>query len=276
MNDLIVKGIKDIEGMKFHEIEGGFGKDKKAMLVKDIAGIHGRDLKDVNRNINNNIKRFKKDIDILDLKVGGLKSLSFELGYSNQSYANANNIYLLSERGYSKLLKILEDDVAWEQYEKLVDGYFNMRSKEQKPTCIEDVLISSLQEMKALKGEIEVVKKASEETKEEIQGIRDIVTLNPNSWRTEVTNILNKIAIDRGGTQEAYRNIRNEGYELLDARAGSKLSIRLTNMKRKILEETGSKSKADKVSKLDVIASDKRLTEVYLAIVKDMAIKYGV
>lgn len=38
-------------------------------------------------------------------------------------------IYLLSERGYSKLLKILEDDFAWEQYDKLVDGYFQMREQ---------------------------------------------------------------------------------------------------------------------------------------------------
>lgn len=104
----------------FHDIEGGFGQGKKAMLVKDIAEIHGRELKDINRNINNNRKRFNDYLDIIDLKVGGYKSLSLELGYSNQSYANANNIYLLSERGYSKLLKILEDDVAWEQYE-----YFN-------------------------------------------------------------------------------------------------------------------------------------------------------
>lgn len=132
MDKLIVKGIKNIGEMKFHDIEGGFGKDKKAMLVKEIAEIHSRDLKDINRNINNNIKRFINGIDILDLKVSELKSLSLELGYSNQSYANANNIYLLSERGYSKLLKILEDDVAWECYEKLVDGYFNMRSEVPK------------------------------------------------------------------------------------------------------------------------------------------------
>lgn len=133
MSNLISKGLIEVEGMKFHDIEGGFEESKKAMLVKDIANIHGRDLKDINRNINNNIKRFKKGIDILDLKVGDLKSLSLSLGYTNQSYANANNIYLLSERGYAKLLKILEDDIAWEQYEKLVDGYFNMRKviKEQ-------------------------------------------------------------------------------------------------------------------------------------------------
>ena len=54
------------------------------------------------------IKRFKNNVDIIDLKVGDFKSLTLEMGYTNQSYANANNIYLLSERGYAKLLKILE------------------------------------------------------------------------------------------------------------------------------------------------------------------------
>ncbi|MDZ4957193.1 hypothetical protein GNF51_15680, partial [Clostridium perfringens] len=59
MNQLIVKGIKQIENMSFHDIEGGFGEDKKSMLVKDVAAIHERDIKDINRNINNNIERFK-------------------------------------------------------------------------------------------------------------------------------------------------------------------------------------------------------------------------
>jgi Rha family phage regulatory protein len=117
---------------------------------------------------------------------------------------------------------------------------------------------------------------AVQETKKEVQSIREVVTLNPNSWRSEAQNLLNKIAIQRGGTSEAYREVRDESYKLLNERAGAKLEIRLTNRRRKVLEETGSKSKADKVSKLDVIADDKRLTEVYLAIVKDMAIRYKV
>ena len=37
-----------------------------------------------------------------------------------------------------------------------------------------------------------------------------------------------------------------------------------------------SKSKIDKVNKMDVIADDARLTEIYLAIVKEFAIKYGI
>lgn len=115
-----------------------------------------------------------------------------------------------------------------------------------------------------------------EETKQEVQSMRDVIALNPNSWRSEVSNLLNKMAIQRGGTQEAYKEVRDESYKLLNERAGAKLEIRLTNRRRKVLEETGSKSKAVKVSKLDVIADDKRLTEVYIAIVKEMAIKYKV
>ena len=124
-----VNGLVNVKGMKFHDIEGGFGEGKKAMLVKEIAEIHGRELKAINQNINNNISRFKLGVDLLDLKNGHFELPLQELGLSNRDISISKNIYLLSERGYSKLLKILEDDFAWEQYDKLVDGYFNMREQ---------------------------------------------------------------------------------------------------------------------------------------------------
>lgn len=126
-----VSGLVNVYGMKFHDIEGGFGEDKKSMLVKEIAYIHRREFKHINEAINKNRARFTNNIDIVDLKSVDLidRDLLNSLGFSNSSIANANNIYILSERGYSKLLKILEDDFAWEQYDKLVDGYFQMREQ---------------------------------------------------------------------------------------------------------------------------------------------------
>lgn len=131
MNNLIkINGLKEIAGMKFHDIEGGFGENKKAMLVKELASIHGRELKAINQSINMNKERFKDGIDIIDLKGTVFAVNLIDSGIYSQNSLNAsNNVYLLSERGYAKLLKILEDDVAWEQYEKLVDGYFNMRGQ---------------------------------------------------------------------------------------------------------------------------------------------------
>lgn len=127
-NELIkINGTKEVNGMKFHEIEGGFGKNKKSMLAKDIAIIHGRELKKINELINNNRNRFKDHIDIIDFLSPSerLRDFAKENGLIGSN--RTQNVYLLSERGYSKLLKIMDDDLAWEKYDELVDNYFNMR-----------------------------------------------------------------------------------------------------------------------------------------------------
>lgn len=132
MNELKVLGTEKIGKFEFTGIEGGFGKDKKAMLVKDIATIHDRPVKAINQAIERQLNRFKNGIDILDLKVENFAVTLSDLGF-NQGQINASkHIYLLSERGYAKLLKILEDDKAWEIYDELVDNYFNIRYIIQK------------------------------------------------------------------------------------------------------------------------------------------------
>lgn len=131
MDELKVLGTEKIGSFEFTGIEGGFGENKKSMLVKDIALIHDRPVKAINQAINMNRNRFKDGIDVIDLKIesGSIKLTEF---FNKQQIANSNNIYLLSERGYAKLLKILEDDKAWEIYDELVDNYFNMRYVIQK------------------------------------------------------------------------------------------------------------------------------------------------
>ncbi len=61
-----------------------------------------------------------------------------DLGFNQNQINRSNHIYLLSERGYAKLLKIMDDDKAWEIYDELVDNYFNMRVaiKENKPAIV--------------------------------------------------------------------------------------------------------------------------------------------
>lgn len=132
MNELKILGTEKIGNFEFTGIEGGFSKNKKSILVKDIALIHGKEVKEVNRLINNNIRRFKNGIDLLDLKQVISNHLFLDYGFTKAQWGNSNNIYLLSERGYAKLLKILEDDKAWEIYDELVDNYFNMRYVIQK------------------------------------------------------------------------------------------------------------------------------------------------
>ena len=139
MEALKVLGTEKIGKFKFTGIEGGFGEGKKAMLVKDIALIHNQTNGNINLLINRNRKRFKDGIDIIDLKANDNFAIFLSKSGFTQNQINASkNIYLLSERGYAKLLKIMDDDKAWDIYDELVDNYFNMRVaiKENKPSLV--------------------------------------------------------------------------------------------------------------------------------------------
>lgn len=138
MEALKVLGAEKIGKFEFTGIEGGFGEGKKAMLVKDIALIHGKELRQINQAINMNQKRFKNGIDIVDLlnQSDGFRKFAEENGLIGSN--RTQHVYLLSERGYAKLLKIMDDDKAWDIYDELVDNYFNMRVaiKENKSSLV--------------------------------------------------------------------------------------------------------------------------------------------
>lgn len=152
MNELKNIGKQTIGQYEFTGIEGGFGEGKKAMLVKDIAEIHGSTVKRVNELINRNRKRFKDEVDIIDLLSDESFAVVLNDSGFNQNQINASkNIYLLSERGYAKLLKILEDDKAWEIYDELVDNYFSMRSEQKRlpntREVIQQLLLQGVEEV---------------------------------------------------------------------------------------------------------------------------------
>ena len=206
--ELKVNGIVNVKGMKFHDIEGGFGEGKKAMLAKEIAEIHGRELKFINQNINRNIKRFTKGIDIVDLK-----GTEFEVTLSNHGIYTQNainrrdNIYLPSERGYSKLLKILEDDFAWEQYDKLVDGYFKMREQVNNVQAINTSKLSK---------ELQAILMLDEKTVEmdnRITSLEERMTIETGSQKVLQDLVNNKVKSVLGGKgSPAYAELKGKTY----------------------------------------------------------------
>lgn len=116
--------------------------------------------------------------------------------------------------------------------------------------------------------------KALEEVSRKVEDIKDVVALSPNSWRPDARNLIVRIARKMGGN-EYIREVQTEIFKLVDERAGVSLETRLTNKRRRMADEGVCKSKRDRLNKVDVIADDKKLIEIYLAVVKDMALKYG-
>lgn len=123
--------------------------------------------------------------------------------------------------------------------------------------------------------EMEQLKADNQEVIKKVESIREVVSLDTTSWREDTGALLRKIGTKLGGGK-AYQEVRTESYKLLDRRMGVDISTRLTNLKNRMAGEGASKSKRDCMSNLDVIERDKKLIEGYTAIVKEMAIKYGV
>lgn len=266
-----VTGTQNLGSIQFTGIEGGFGEGKKAMLVKDIAAIHGREVKAINQAIKLNNLRFKDGDDIIDLKSKvNQNDLIENYGFEAHSVRMAKNIYLLSERGYAKLLKILEDDKAWEIYDQLVDTYFNMRAELDTSN-----LSPELQMFNGLFKSLAKQELATKQLESKVDSISEIVAVNTVDWRKDTRQLINAVAKTQGGFS-AYQEIQSEIYTELERRAGCKLSIRLTNKRNVMAGEGVSKSKRDKLNKVDVIADDKKLVEIYMAIVKEFSIKVGV
>ena len=70
MKQLIVNGTQNFMGKSIPVVSGGFGENQKVILAKTIAEIHNVQVKYINKLINNNINRFRENIDFIDLKSG--------------------------------------------------------------------------------------------------------------------------------------------------------------------------------------------------------------
>ncbi|ENZ5663127.1 antA/AntB antirepressor family protein [Enterococcus hirae] len=154
--------------------------------------------------------------------------------------------------------------------------YFIQVEKEYKQQLLDTSKLSP--ELQMFQGIFNAVAKQELETKRlatQMENITEIVALNTTDWRRECRKLVNKMSETQGG-YGAYQEIQTAIYEEVDRRAGSSLKTRLTNLRNRMAGEGVSKSKRDKTNKLDVIESDKRLKEIYLSVVKDFAIKYGV
>lgn len=151
--------------------------------------------------------------------------------------------------------------------------------------AIRDKLIQLETDVSALSPELRLLinmelkqkaqEKALEQTNKRIDEIRDVVSLDTQSWRSDARRLITQIAQKMGGN-EYIRDVQAEIFKLVDQRAGISLATRLTNKRRRMAEEGVCKSKRDKLTKVDIIADDKKAIEIYVAITKEMAIKYGV
>lgn len=200
--------------------------------------------------------------------------------FVQSSYINSQNKeipkYLITQDGFTLLAMGYTGQKAMEFKEKYISEFNRMREKLSKPPQTQlEILQASIGQLVEQERRITTIEEDQRKIKDNQNNIVEILSLNPTEWRKKVNALITKIANARGGFN-AFQDVRNESYKRLEERAKCSLPIRLTNKKQKMALEGVPKSKIDKFNRMDVIADDARLTEIYLAIVKEMAIQYQV
>lgn len=259
MNEIITINQQQIAAKEY--------QGQRVVTLKDIDLVHNRPEGTARKRFNDNREHFIEGTDYFKICASEIRTHKImELSSKVQE-----DVTLITESGYFMLVKSFTDDLAWEVQRALVNNYFRVKTAETNLSQLSPelrLLISLELQQKEQKAAIEDVNRR-------VDHIGEVISLSPNSWRADARNLIIGIAHQMGGT-EFIKEVQAEVFRLVDERGGVFLSVRLANKRRRMADEGVCKSKRDKVNKLDIIAEDKKLIEIYLAIVKEMAVKNGV
>lgn len=251
----------------------------KLININDNGKVTARELYDFLNLSKGQFSRWAKT-NILE-NAFALENIDYK-GFDTVVEGNETTDYELSIE-FAKKLCMVSKSERGEQARNYFIAVEKMY-KEQKQDLTElspqlQLLINMELQQKEQAKQIHELRLVTTKTKEEIQGIRNVISLNVKNWRDNIRFVINSIARKVGegvALGESIRNITTQSYDMLDKRLGVSLKRRLTELKKRLALEGATQTKIKEANYLDVIAKDKKLTEGYLAIIKELAVKYGV
>lgn len=215
--------------------------------------------------------RYREWIDRRLLDIDAVENEDFQAAEISAPSGQTKKEYII-KLDTAKEMAMLERN----EKGKEVRRYFIQIEKKYKSASLATKELSpQLQVMIQLELEQKRQAEKLERVESRVESIREVVAMDSNSWREDTGRMLRKIGSECGDSK-SYQDVRTESYQLLEKRMRVNIKQRLTNKRRRMADEGVCKSKRDKLNNLDVIADDKKLIEGYVAIVKELAIKYGV
>lgn len=240
-------------------------ENQRVLTTAQIAEQYGTDAKAISKNFTRNESRYVEGKHYYCLTGDTLRE--FKANHQiDDLRPNTNKYYLWTEKGALLHAKSLNTDKAWQAYEFLVDNYFEAKKEQPLPA------MSQMEMIAAIASNAAELEKKQRELERRMDLISETISLDKGEWRRDTHSLVCRIA---KATDSTIGEVYSELYILLENRAGVNLEARKYHMRKRMIQEGVPYSIASKKNNIDVIAMDKKLTEIYLAIVKEMAIKAG-
>ena len=251
-------------------------RGQRVVTFKDIDLVHERPDGTAKRNFNANKEHFIESEDYFIIPYS-----EFCTNFvPNSKGGNPNNeVVLLTEQGYLMLVKSFTDDLAWTVQRQLVNGYFKTRKIVNEELSPETQIILKLAQSIANKEledkerdrKIALANEAARKAVETTEAIKESVRPVFDNWKDETNAKINRIQFY---SKIDFQTLKNQMYSDLERRAGCDLGTRLRNMKHRMENTGATKTAINKIRKIDVIESDKKLREIFSKIVLEYEIKY--
>lgn len=273
-----------------HTIEAKEYNGKRVITFKDIDEVHERKSGTARKRFNDNKQWFVEGEDYFVIELtASEKRTQFGAGKNA-----GRELVLVTESGYLMIIKSFHDDLSWQLQRILVNSYF--KAKEMQSENYDDLspmlrmFIQQERQMKAMQTEIADTKAQLEITQTEnqkhserlntidgkINAVSDAIKLDSTSWRKEVSSVIRKICRNANDAYPTVGILYGEIYKVLELRAKCNLTTRLTHKQVRMRDAGVCMSKVKQVNRLDIIAEDAQLTEIFIAIVREYAIKFGI
>lgn len=198
--------------------------------------------------------------------------------FEESTYINSQNkvqpCYLLTKKGCDMVANKMTGSKGVLFTAMYVDAFHKMDEHIKQQAQI-STPTSQLEAIKMFVQIQEEQQAFNQRIENEVTGIRNIVGIETKNWRNDTNKILSAIAQHLGGG-DMHKKIKAEAYTALEEKGRCNLKVRMQNRKGKMLANGATKTQINKLSKLDVINDDPRLIEIYISVIKSMAIKYGV
>jgi hypothetical protein len=261
-------------------------KSQRVLTTQQIAESYETSTDNISKNYTRNMDRYHLGIHFFILEGEELKAFKAS-GQIDGLPANANRIFLWTERGAFHHAKSLNTDKAWELYDKLVGTYFasvelkqHIDSEKLSPQTqlllqlSQSIARSELEQQRIEQIALEA-KSGLDQARETISNIKDTMAELPkDQWRKWINTSLGEIGIHLGNKGQNHEDLRSDSYKLLEERAGADLAARVRNGRKRLEDAGATKTAVENYRKIDAIEEDKRLKEIYTGIVRELRIKH--
>lgn len=237
----------------------------------DETGTAQLNLEDVARGLGFTQEKNGTEYVRWETLSGYLSDFKYSQQVGKETFIPENIFYRLAMKAKNETAEKFQSIVA----DEILPAIRKTGTYSVKPLSQLEILAQSAQILLEQEKQIQQISAAQVKQAEELQGIRDVVSLNTTNWREDAKNLITKMA-DKLGGFEHIQIVRKETYKQLNARICVDIDRRLKNKRQRMADEGVCKSKRDKINYLDIIAEDKKLLEAYVAIIKEMAIRAGV